>query len=132
MYGYQRHILLKENDATCVLFFSEQLNLALDALESYFLSCGFTLKQMLQRDHFAMPIVHAETDFFSPLRVGDEIAIELSCESVGTTSFTVGTQVKDFEGKVVGSTKIVHVCISLSSGKSIPIPQVVSAHLREL
>jgi len=132
MYTYRRQIHLKETDATGALFFTEQLNLALEALESYFLSVGFTLQQMLDREHFAMPIVHAETDFLSPLRVGDEVVVELLCEKLGTTSFTVISQVKNAKGQLVGTTKIVHVCISLRTEKSIPLPEVVSAHLREL
>lgn len=132
MYIYKRTILLKETDATGVLFFSEQLNLALEALENYFSSCSFSLIEMIDSGDFLLPIVHAEADFFSPLRVGDEVSIALGCEKVGTSSFTLTTEFRSGREGAVGTTKIVHVAISKQSQKAIALPPLLLEMLNGL
>jgi len=132
MFTYQRTIYLRETDATGVLYFSEQLKLGLEALEAYFLSKGFTLQQMIEEADFLMPIVHAEADFIAPLRVGDQVEINLSLGSMGTSSFTLQTRIFDPKRDLeVGTTKIIHVIISKETGKSIPIPEKLQHFIKE-
>ncbi len=125
-FSYDRRIFLCETDATGALYFSELLKLGLEALESFFSSKGFTLQKMLDEQAFLLPIVHAEGDFFSPLRVGDLVRIDLSLSSIGNTSFTVATEVFYApSNRRAGSTKIVHVAVDKETGKSIAVPSII-------
>lgn len=123
-----KKIRLRDTDATGVLYFTEQLRMALEALED----C-FSLKEMIEKDNFLMPIVHAEADYYSPLKVGDEVEISISCEKIGTSSFTLSYRfycpVRQLDA---GKVSIVHVTVSKESGKSIPIPERVSTLLQAL
>jgi 1,4-dihydroxy-2-naphthoyl-CoA hydrolase len=122
-----KKIRLRDTDATGVLYFTEQLRMALETLED----C-FSLRSLLEKEAFLMPIVHAEADYFAPLRVGDEVEITLSCEKLGTTSFTLGYRFYDPKRqKEVGKASIVHVVISKETGKSIPVPSHLQALLRQ-
>lgn len=132
MFTHTRTIFLRETDATGVLFFSEQLNLALEAMESYFLSRGFSLTELIEDQDFLLPIVHAETDFFAPIKVGDQISLLLSCEKMGTSSFTMRAEVFNQQEVKVGTTKIVHVAVSKQSGASMKLPELIVEHLHQL
>src|SRR4051812_12290672 len=79
-----KKIRLRDTDATGVLYFTEQLRMALEVLED----C-FSLQEMIEKENFLMPIVHAESDYNAPLKVGDTVEISISCEKIGTSSFTL-------------------------------------------
>jgi YbgC/YbaW family acyl-CoA thioester hydrolase len=131
MFSYTRTIFLRETDATGVLYFSEQLKLGLEVFEAYLRIQGFTLQQMLEKGDFLLPIVHAEADFSAPVRVGDEVQIELLLTDVGESSFTLSTKI--FKDNLdVGTTKIIHVAVSRKTGKSIPIPGDILDYFRAL
>lgn len=133
MFSYKRTIYLRETDATGMLYFSEQFKLAQEALENYFSSQGFNLHEMIHKTDFLLPIVHAEADFKAPLRVGDRVEIELFLGEIGHSSFTMQTRFFDpVRNLEVGTTKIIHVAVSRKTSKSISIPDVLLAHLREL
>lgn len=130
MFSYTKTIFLRDTDATGVLYFSEQLKFCQEAFEAY-LSKKFTLHQMLQEQDFLLPIVHAEADYALPLQVGDAVELQLSLGEVGTSSFSLGFKVLK-GGQEAGSAKIVHVALSKETGESIPIPEMVLGHLKNL
>lgn len=131
MFSYKRTIHLRETDATGVLYFSQQLNLALEALEAFFLGEGFTLQQMIDEGEFSLPIVHAEADFTAPMRVGDQVSIDLSVVKVGTSSFTLGTRIHK-NGVELGTTTIVQAVVAQKTGRSVPLPERLIGHLQSL
>lgn len=118
MFTRKIKIRLRDTDATGVLYFAEQLRMALETLED----C-FSLRQMLEKENFLMPIVHAEADYFHPLQVGDEVEITLSLACIGRTSLTLNYRFFDPARNLeVGKASIVHVTVSKESRESIPIP----------
>lgn len=121
MFHYQRRIRLSETDATGLLYFAELLKLATETFEAYLISRDYKLHEMIHTASYMMPIVHAEADYFAPLRVGDQVDIELKLKQQGTSSFTLGSSIK-LKGKEVGSVTIVHVVVSKESGKSMAVP----------
>jgi 1,4-dihydroxy-2-naphthoyl-CoA hydrolase len=137
MFSYKTNIQLKNTDATGVLYFAEKFSLALAALEEYLKNVNFSLGKLIYDTSFLMPIVHAEADYFAPLRVGDEVTVILHISHIGKSSFTVSYCFRKGK-KEVGTAKIIHVVISKKTGKSIPIPkQLVSLlqkilHLQEI
>lgn len=129
MYEELRTIRLRETDATGVLYFSEQLKLALEAFESCLCEKGFGIKEILSKSEFLLPIVHVEAEYKMPLRVGDQVKIQLWLEKVGNSSFTLKA-IFWLRGKEAGETTIVHVTTCLKTGKSIPIPPLLMTALQ--
>ena len=124
MFSCRRVIHLQDTDATGVLYFAQQLRLALEVFEDFLQEQGQSLRSLISEKEYLMPIVHAEADYFSPLLVGDALIIELSLEKLGTSSFTLGYRyVEENEGKEKGKASIVHVTTSKKTWKSIPIPE---------
>jgi YbgC/YbaW family acyl-CoA thioester hydrolase len=133
MFCYQTVIRLRDTDATGVLYFSELQRLALDAFEAYWLSIDLSLAQWIEQSQCLMPIVHAEADYFSPLRLSDEIEIRMALENIGTTSFSLVYHFYHIVKKVVaGKVKIVHVCVSRGTGQKIVLADSLIQQLRAM
>ncbi|OGN62645.1 MAG: hypothetical protein A3G30_03205 [Chlamydiae bacterium RIFCSPLOWO2_12_FULL_49_12] len=89
MFIAHRVVRLRDTDATGVLYFTEQLRLALDVFEEFLTRSGLSLKAILEHHDFLLPIVHAEADFFHPFVVDDHLTIHLTSERLGNTSFSL-------------------------------------------
>lgn len=126
MFCYRTTIKLRDTDATGVLFFTEQLRLALEAFETYLSSLGISLNSLLASSGYLMPIVHAEADFAAPLRLGDAIEIHWGLENIGNSSFTfVSHFLKAEDRRSSGKVKIVHVAVDKHTGSKIVLPKAV-------
>lgn len=130
MFTYQTVIHLEDTDATGALYFAAQFNLALRALEGCLIRERMSLGRILRDSMYLMPIVHAEADYFSPLRVGDEVEIQMSLLRKGTSSFTLRYLFRKGE-VVVGTVSLVHVTVSRETQASIPIPEEIQALLHK-
>jgi 1,4-dihydroxy-2-naphthoyl-CoA hydrolase len=122
MFKYQTAIRLRDTDATGVIYFAEQFRIALEAFEAFLKDRSFSLAKLLSTDYL-MPVVHAEGDYFSELRVGDEIEVSLSFGKIGTSSFAVDYEL--FRGsnkQLAGKVRIVHAFIKKGESLSAPIP----------
>jgi 1,4-dihydroxy-2-naphthoyl-CoA hydrolase len=132
-FSRSRTITLRQTDAAGVLFFAEQLALVHDVEEELFADVGFPIGVVLREHLFALPIVHAETDFFAPLFVGDVVTVALTVAHVGESSFSLAHLVsKDGHDEPVGAGKIVHVCIDKLTREKSPLPSTLRDRLRAL
>lgn len=123
-FRYQRTIWMQDTDATGVLYFANQLQIALEAFETYLQSHQFSIKDMIAKGDFLLPIVHTEADYFSPVFIGDQVDIELRVKSVGTTSLTLNFELYK-EKEKVGTVLITHVVMSRQTKEAIPIPSAL-------
>jgi len=122
MYTYQTKIKLHETDAAGILFFSNQFKIIHDAYEGLLERIGFSFADLIRTKDFFIPIVHSESDFKSPLFVGDLIEVQITVEKVGKTSFTLFYKLLDTSQKLVGTAQTVHVTIDKTTRKKIPLP----------
>ena len=118
---YERIIRVQDTDATGVLYFANQLQIALEAFEEFMRQSGFSLSKMIEEQKFLLPIVHSEADFYHPLRVGEEAVVALNFTRIGTKSFTHTSEVKKGDC-LVGTASIVHAVYCPSKKISLPIP----------
>ena len=112
---------MHEVDAAGVLFFAQQFRLVHDAFEAFMESKGLSLAKILDSEDFALPIVHAETDYKMPLSLGDRIIIKLNLKEIGETSFTLAHEIFK-EGRLAGKGETVHVSVDKKTGAKIPLP----------
>ena len=132
MYRYQTRVHLHNTDATGVIYFSDQLKLALQAFENFLRQGPFSLKGILESSYL-MPIVHAEADYLSPLTVDDEVDIVLYLHKMGTSSFTISYDFFHKESSILaGTAKITHVLTLKETKKSTPIPEELKGILTQL
>ncbi|MCK4934675.1 MAG: acyl-CoA thioesterase [Simkaniaceae bacterium] len=112
---------MQDTDASGALYFTNQLQIALEAFETYLTLKQFSLSHLITNGDFLLPIVHSEANYFSPLFLGDHVMVALKVGEIGDSSFTLNF---DFikEDVLVGTVQIIHVSVSRKTKKSISIP----------
>jgi len=124
-------IKLHDTDAAGILFYANQFRIIHDVYEKFLGRIGYPFQERFLNNDFFIPIVHAESDFNSPLTVGDAIEISLTVAAVGDTSFTLEYRLTDLDGEVVGRAKTIHVTIDPKTGKKTALPVSFREKLEE-
>lgn len=79
--------------------------------------------QVLHEAKFGLPAVHIESDFFSPIRYGDEPLIHLGILRLGTTSVEFGYWMTSGDDEPLCRAKITTVSIDMAKMEKQPIPE---------
>ena len=121
MFKYSTKIRLHDTDAAGIIFFANQLKIVHDAYEDLLEKFGWSFEKMLHKTNYFLPIVHAESNYKTPVYVGDKIVVGIKVGHIGNTSFSFEYTLK--RGRVlVGTAKTVHVTIDQKTRKKIPLP----------
>lgn len=123
MFIAHNQVRMHDTDMAGILYFPRQFRFAHDALEDFVEKLGYPFDQVFHKDKFVFVIVHAESDYYTPLKVGDKLEIHLSIEKVGATSFTVLYDIYKQDKTLVGKAKTVHVTLDSINRTKIPIPE---------
>jgi acyl-CoA thioesterase FadM len=124
-------VKLADTDAAGLLFFANLFKLAHDAYESFMTSTGLGLNQIIQNMDYLLPIVHAEADYKSPLRLGNRFRIFLK-SAVQNHSFVLTACFRDLSGEIAAEVRTVHVAVSKVTGKKIPLSEQLRKGLLEI
>jgi len=130
MYTYTTKIRLHDTDAAGIIFFANQLKIVHDAYEDLLEKFGWSFQKMLKKTNFFLPIVHAESDYKTPVFVGDKIIVAIKVGHIGNTSFAFEYTLK--RGKtLVGTAQTVHVTIDQKTRKKMPLPATMRSALKK-
>lgn len=125
MFLYHTVIRMSDVDAAGILFFPNQFRIVEEAYEALLESVGLPLGKIIAHSTYLMPIVHAESNYYAPLRLGDKITIKLSTPHCGMSSFTLAHEIYRAdtpESQLVGAGNTVHVCIDSNTRQKIAVP----------
>jgi len=130
---HRRKVRLQDTDATGVLYFPEQLKMALETFEDFLSHHQLPLRKLIEDSLYLLPVVHAEADYLALVMVGDELDIHLTIEALGTKSVTLAYRFFDIKRKIdVGTAKIIHVSVDKQTRQSVPIPNILKDFLQPL
>lgn len=115
-------VRLQDTDAAGILFFANQLIFAHETYEKFMEEIDCSLASVLEQHSYLIPLVHAEADYAKPVTVGDEIDVEMTVANIGDTSFTLDYLLMGTDGAEIGRCRTVHVTVSKSDMKKIPLP----------
>jgi len=102
------------------------------ALEEFFAGAlGRPYHRFLDEDRVGLPTVHLEIDFRSPLRFGDEIAIEVRVLDVGRSSVRWRYTVFKADGTLAAEAQIVTVALDMDRFSTTPVPQWLRSALED-
>jgi len=132
MYEYCRVIHVEDTDASGVIFFTNIQKIALEAFEEWLFSKGVSLDHIFRQASFLLPIVHAEANYLSLVSVGDRLCARMTVYRIGSSSFTVSSQMINQQGVLVATVSIVHVVMDKKTNKSCPIPEEIRSLLQTL
>lgn len=120
-------ISLGDTDAAGVLFYPRLFDLVQRAFEGHMASAGMPIAEMFDAG-LLTPVVHCEADYRGPLRLGDEVTVESSVESIGDSSFRMAYLLRRGDGTLVAEALVVHVCLG-PDGHSRPVPEELRSTL---
>ncbi|MFE4106192.1 acyl-CoA thioesterase [Almyronema epifaneia] len=125
-FSYGRTIRFAETDAAGVVYFANCLCLCHEAYEAALAEAGVNLKLFFSSGAIAVPIVHAEVDFYQPLFCGDRVEVGLTPQALDQSSFVVSYQIwRGDEGierdRPLAQALTRHVCIDRTSRRRRPL-----------
>lgn len=132
MFEYNYKITMADTDAAGVLFFANQFKIIHEAYESLLDVIGYSIKIIITKEEFLLPIIHAESDFTGAVRLSDQLTIEISLEKTGDRSFSLNYNLLNQKGDSIGTANTVHVAIDKESFKKTELPENFIEGLKEI
>ncbi len=124
LFSYYRTVRFADTDAAGVVYFANVLKICHEAYEESLVAADLNLKNFFQDTSTAIPIIHAEVDFFRPMYCGEQFLIQLVPQLLNEKTFELNYQiVKDSSQYARAQTK--HICIDPLSRKIKPLPQPI-------
>ena len=142
-FSYPRQIRFHETDAAGVVYFSHVLTLCHEAYEASLAEADIDLRQFFSpAGGVAVPIVHADVDFFRPLHCGDRLRILLTPQRIEASEFELRYQlltdslaahsIQQPSPKLLAKACTRHVCISTHPRQRIALPTELEQWLKSL
>jgi len=74
-------------------------------------------------DALDVRLVRQVTEWRSPARFDDVVAVDVTTRAIGTTSFTLGCELRRWpDGPVLATTETVYVAVDAEAGVKRPVP----------
>ncbi len=132
MFIAKNKVRMHDTDMAGILYFPRQFRFVHDAWEDWMESKGLSFDDLFKRMDFAFVVVHAEADYKTPLKVGDELEVHVQVIHLGNTSFSVGYKIYKADGTLTGTAKTVHVAIDTKHRHKIKIPPLLREALEKI
>ncbi|MGB2926694.1 MAG: thioesterase family protein [Limnothrix sp.] len=129
-YSYPRTIHLADTDAAGVVYFSQLLHICHEAYEICLREEGLDWQALLQAGEMAIPIVHAEINFFQPIKWGDRLTIQLYPSAPDPNKLTVQYQIypdpiPENTTNLLASGQTKHITIQPQQRQRLPLPNII-------
>ena len=110
---YSRTVRFQDTDAAGVVYFANVLAMCHEAYEASLAATDIDLKKFFSNPAIAIPIVHAEVDFFRPMFCGDSLSIHLTPQLLTAQEFRIDYQIfaQPSRDRPVSQAATRHVCI---------------------
>ncbi|MBP1326696.1 acyl-CoA thioester hydrolase [Leucobacter exalbidus] len=128
MTHFLHRVRYHEVDKQGYLFNGRYFEIADVAMTEYFRDLGWNYDE-LNRLGADPSVVHIEADFASPAQFDDELDVTTECTRVGTSSFSLRTEIRN-QLNLVATLQIVYVNVEAQLGESLPLPELVAAKMR--
>jgi 1,4-dihydroxy-2-naphthoyl-CoA hydrolase len=122
---YQRTVRFQDTDAAGVMYFANGLSICHEAYEASLAAADIDLKTFFSASgDIAVPIAHAEIDFFRPVRVGDRLEIHLTPKQLQPSEFEITYQIFLANSSQPPLIRALtrHVCIHPTTRQRHPLP----------
>lgn len=112
-FTYTRTVRFQDTDAAGVVYFTNVLAMCHEAYEASLAASGINLKAFFSNAQLAIPIIHANVDFYRPMFAGDRLTIQLTPKQLAGDEFEIAYQVflGEITGKSAAKAVTKHVCI---------------------
>ncbi len=129
MFSIKYKVNFHQTDRGGILFYAELFKIAHIAYERLFDS--FNLEEnYFESSNYAIPIIHTDADFISPIEFRDELECAISIENIKTTSFELFYVFKR-NNELVAKMKTIHVVVNKENFEKTEIPESLRFKLKK-
>lgn len=129
VYEHEWSIRFGEVDQAGIIYYPNLFDAVHHGVEELLETVGFPFYDLVLDEGVGMPIVHAEADYFNPIRYGDTVQMEI------TPTLTESSVTFTGEGFIgdehVFSVVEKHATIDMDTFESIPVPDELRSALSE-
>jgi 1,4-dihydroxy-2-naphthoyl-CoA hydrolase len=128
---YQRTVRFSDTDAAGVVYFANVLSMCHEAYEASLAATGIDLNAFFSGIDVALPIAHANVDFWRPMRCGDRLEIHLAPKLLQDNEFEIAYNVflENQLGRSISDAHTRHVCIDPATRRRQSLPASISQWL---
>jgi YbgC/YbaW family acyl-CoA thioester hydrolase len=127
-FEHRMRVRFADVDAAGIIFFSRYFEYAHATYEEWMRAAGMPIEDLIGKREFGMPLVHADADFHSPARLGEELSLGVLVERLGETSvsFVIPVALRS-TGEKRATVRTTHVCIDPKTFRARPWPEAIRA-----
>ncbi len=127
-FTYKRKIYFADTDAAGVVYFSNLLSICHETYEEYLTTLTINLQEFFSSNLIAIPIIHAEIDFFKPLFCGDLIIIDIDTKLISNKIFEISYYLNK-DNILIATALTRHICLDAQTRKTQEIPLIIKENL---
>jgi YbgC/YbaW family acyl-CoA thioester hydrolase len=121
MFKISTNVNFFDTDPGGIIFYANLFKIMHIAYEK-FLSLVESGTDYFQHKEIILPIVHSEADFLSPIRVHQNLSIEIMVTQLKKSSFELSYKIWDEDLNLKALGKTVHVSVNKSTFNKIELP----------
>jgi 4-hydroxybenzoyl-CoA thioesterase len=131
-YRFPLRVRFGDVDHAGIVYYPRYFEYFHTAFEEMFMGAGAGgYRHVVDDRSVGFPAVKVECEFRAPLRFGDEVDVEVTCERVGRSSVTLRYRsIKD--GAATAEARITCACVDMKVLRAIPIPDDLRAMFESL
>lgn len=121
MYTYNRKVHLHEIDPAGVIFFGNVYNIAQEAFEDMLLSFDIPISMVIYQSEVIYPVIHSQAEYFSPIRLGHELTINITLGKLSDASFSLAYEFMN-QHTLLARVKTIQVAVNRKKWEKDRIP----------
>jgi 1,4-dihydroxy-2-naphthoyl-CoA hydrolase len=130
-FTYERIVRFQDTDAAGVVYFANVLAMCHEAYEASLMAAEIDLKEFFSGSKVAVPIVHADVDFFRPMYCGDRLLIQLTPQGISDGEFEIFYEIRLINhDRLICKAHTRHVCINPEARSRQPLPVELNSWLK--
>jgi 1,4-dihydroxy-2-naphthoyl-CoA hydrolase len=122
MFTTKVKVYFYDADPAGIIFYASLFKYVHAAYEDFLRSLHTERDFFFDRDYI-LPIMHAEADYVKPIRVADELLIEVVVSALKNSSFELSYRFYKNENQFSALAKTVHVCVLKEKFEKIELPK---------
>lgn len=122
MFSTKQKVYFYDADPAGIIFYASLFKYVHAAYEDFMRNLHTERNFFFDRDYI-LPIIHAEADYVKPIKVGEELRIEVVVSALKNSSFELSYKFYKNEDQFTAIAKTVHVCVLKEHFKKIELPQ---------
>lgn len=130
MFSSFTKVYFYDADPAGIIFYASLFKFAHLAYEDFMRSLNIGRDLFFDKE-VVLPIVHAEGNYLRPIKVGDELIIDVWVSRLMKSSFELSYKIYQVDLHESAAAKTVHVCVSKKSFKKTELPKELHSKLLE-